>query len=50
MFVYRYVGAYDDNVNYPEEIRSKYIVTRELGAGACGKVFLVFDKVSSGKS
>ncbi|KAJ9599094.1 hypothetical protein L9F63_010431, partial [Diploptera punctata] len=26
------------------EIRSKYIVTRELGAGACGKVYLVFDK------
>jgi hypothetical protein len=41
-----YVDASDDNRNFPEEIKSKYIVTRELGAGACGKVYLVFEKVN----
>ncbi|PSN46894.1 hypothetical protein C0J52_17562 [Blattella germanica] len=44
VYVYRFMGSCDDNNSYPEEIRSKYIVTRELGAGACGKVYLVFDK------
>lgn len=44
--VYVYVDASDDNRNFPEEIKSKYIVTRELGAGACGKVYLVFEKVN----
>jgi hypothetical protein len=44
--VYVYVDASDDNNNFPDEVRSKYIVTRELGAGACGKVYLVFEKVS----
>jgi hypothetical protein len=44
--VYVYVDASDDNANFPEEIKSKYIVTRELGAGACGKVYLVFEKVT----
>jgi hypothetical protein len=45
--VYVYVDASDDNENFPEEVRSKYIVTREIGAGACGKVYLVFEKVST---
>jgi hypothetical protein len=45
--VYIYVDASDDNENFPEEVRSKYIITRELGAGACGKVYLVFEKVST---
>lgn len=44
--VYVYVDASDDNENFPEEVRSKYIITRELGAGACGKVYLVFEKKS----
>jgi hypothetical protein len=44
--VYVYVDASDDNRNFSEEIQSKYIVTRELGAGACGKVYLVFEKVN----
>ncbi|KDQ97283.1 serine/threonine-protein kinase Chk2 [Zootermopsis nevadensis] len=42
--VYVYVDASDDGRNFPEEIRSEYIVTKELGAGACGKVYLVFEK------
>lgn len=44
--VYVYVDASDDGRNFPEEIRSEYIVTKELGAGACGKVYLVFEKVN----
>lgn len=43
--VYVYVDAAHDSGNFPEEIRSKYIITRELGAGACGRVYLVFEKV-----
>ncbi|KAJ4439911.1 hypothetical protein ANN_08041 [Periplaneta americana] len=42
--VYVYVDASDDNGGFPEQINSKYIVTRVLGAGACGKVYLVFEK------
>jgi hypothetical protein len=45
--VYVYVDASDENEDFPEEVRSKYIITRELGAGACGKVYLVFEKVSA---
>lgn len=44
--VYVYVDASDGNGNFPEEVRSKYIITRELGAGAHGKVYLVFEKKS----
>ncbi|PNF41023.1 hypothetical protein B7P43_G08824 [Cryptotermes secundus] len=44
--VYVYVDASDNNENFPEEVRSKYVITRELGAGACGKVYLVFEKKS----
>jgi hypothetical protein len=40
-----YVDASDDDRNFPEEVRSKYIITRELGAGAFGRVYLVFEKV-----
>jgi hypothetical protein len=43
--VYVYVDASDDDENFPEDVRSKYIITRELGAGAYGKVYLVFEKV-----
>jgi len=43
--VYVYVDASDEDRNFPEEVRSKYIITRELGAGAYGKVYLVFEKV-----
>jgi len=43
--VYVYVDASDDNRNFPEEVRSKYVITRELGAGSFGKVYLVFEKV-----
>jgi hypothetical protein len=39
------VDASDDNENFPEDVRSKYIITRELGAGGYGKVYLVFEKV-----
>jgi serine/threonine protein kinase len=40
-----YVDASDDDTNFPEEVRSKYTITRELGTGAFGKVYLVFEKV-----
>jgi len=31
--------------DFPEEVRSKYVVSRKLGAGSFGVVYLVFDKV-----
>ncbi|XP_071446457.1 serine/threonine-protein kinase Chk2-like [Hetaerina americana] len=34
---------------FPEEIRKKYIITMEIGAGSCGEVRLAFDK-GSGKA
>lgn len=43
--MYVYVDASDDDRNFPEEVQSKYVITRELGAGSYGKVYLVFEKV-----
>jgi len=43
--MYVYVDGSDDDGDLPEEVRSKYVVSRELGAGSFGVVYLVFDKV-----
>lgn len=43
MFVYMSTTGYD-NTFLPEELRDKYAVSRDLGAGACGVVKLCFSK------
>jgi len=45
--VFVYVDGSDDEFDrdFPEEVRSKYVVSRKLVAGSFGVVYLVFDKV-----
>ncbi|XP_049776151.1 ovarian-specific serine/threonine-protein kinase Lok-like [Schistocerca cancellata] len=43
--VYLFMSASSyDSLDYPEAVRSRYVISRKLGAGACGEVFLVFEK------
>lgn len=44
VFVYMSTSGYD-NTFLPEALRSKYAVSRTLGAGACGVVKLCFSKI-----
>lgn len=43
VFVYMSTSGYDDSF-LPDQLRSKYAVSRTIGAGACGEVKLCFSK------
>jgi serine/threonine protein kinase len=44
--VYQFSYACEDSFShqFPEQIRQKYHISRELGSGACGVVRLVYDR------
>uniref|UniRef100_A0A8D0GPL5 Serine/threonine-protein kinase Chk2 n=1 Tax=Sphenodon punctatus TaxID=8508 RepID=A0A8D0GPL5_SPHPU len=39
----------DDVLSYPKELREKYIMSKTLGCGACGKVKLAFERTTLDK-
>ncbi|KAJ8686446.1 hypothetical protein QAD02_022240 [Eretmocerus hayati] len=46
VYVYMSTSGYDNSF-LPEELRSKYAVSRKLGSGACGEVKMCFSKCDS---
>lgn len=48
VFVYMSTSGYDDSI-LPVELRSKYALSRKLGAGACGEVKMCFSKAGGKK-
>ncbi|XP_062999837.1 serine/threonine-protein kinase Chk2 isoform X2 [Elgaria multicarinata webbii] len=39
----------DHQSEYPQELRDKYIISKQLGSGACGEVKLAFERVTCNK-